>query len=123
MGLRKTCRQRSLVMSYKAKQGDIITLDFDPQAGHEQQGRRPALVVSNDSFHKRTNLAMVCPITNSTSGFPMHILLDNRTKTTGEIMCEQAKCFDIKARNAKFKESVPQEIIDEAIDIICGIIE
>ena len=110
-------------MSYEPKQGDIIILDFDPQAGHEQKGRRPALVVSNERFHIRTNLAMVCPITNSTSGFPTHILLDNRTSTTGEIMCEQAKCFDIKARNAKFKESVPEDILEEVIDIICAIIE
>ena len=120
---RKAFRQGSLVMSYKPKQGDIIILDFDPQAGHEQKGRRPSLVVSNEQFHKRTNLAMVCPITNSKSGFPMHIALDNRTSTTGEIMCEQAKCFDFKVRNAKFIEAVPEDIIDEAIDIICAIVE
>ena len=109
-------------MSYEPKQGDIIILDFDPQAGHEQKGRRPALVVSNEQFHARTNMAMVCPITNSKSGFPLHIELDG-TNTTGEIMCEQAKCLDITARNASFKESVPEEIIDEAIDIICAFIE
>ena len=110
-------------MSYKPKQGDIIYLDFDPQTGHEQKGRCPALVVSNDQFHVRTKLAMVCPITNSISGFPLHIKLDSRLNTTGEIMCEQAKCLDIKARNASFSESVPEEILDEAIDIICAFIE
>ena len=110
-------------MSYEPKQGDIIILDFDPQTGHEQKGRRPALVVSNEQFHKRTNLAMVCPVTNTISGFPIHIALNSRTKTKGEIMCEQAKCLDIIARNALFKESVPEEIIDEAIDIICAFIE
>ena len=110
-------------MTYEAKQGDIIMLDFDPQSGHEQKGRRPALVVSNEQFHRRTNLAMVCPVTNTVSAFPMHIMLDGRTKTKGEIMCEQAKCLDIKARNASFKETVPEEIIDEAIDIICAFIE
>ena len=110
-------------MLYKPKQGDIIILDFDPQTGHEQKGRRPALVVSNEQFHIRTNMAMVCPITNSKSGFPLHIMLDSRTSTKGEIMCEQSKCLDIKARNASFKESVPEEIVDEAIDIICAFIE
>ena len=110
-------------MPYKPKQGDIVILDFDPQIGHEQKGRRPALVVSNEQFHTRTNLAMVCPITNSISGFPMHITLDSSTNTTGEVMCEQAKCLDISARNATFKESVPERIIDEAIDIICAFIE
>ena len=110
-------------MPYEPKQGDIVFLDFDPQTGHEQKGRRPALVVSNEQFHKRTNLAMVCPITNSISGFPMHIRLDNRTNTRGEIMCEQAKCLDIISRNASFKESAPDEVLDEAIDIICAFIE
>ncbi|MCL2011030.1 MAG: type II toxin-antitoxin system PemK/MazF family toxin [Synergistaceae bacterium] len=110
-------------MSYEPKQGDIIILDFDPQTGHEQKGRRPALVVSNEQFHRRTNLAMVCPVTNTASGFPLHVTLDGGTDTKGEIMCEQVKCLDIKARNALFKESAPEEIIDEAIDIICAFIE
>ena len=110
-------------MSYKPKQGDIIFLDFNPQTGHEQKGRRPALVVSNEQFHARTKLALVCPITDSISGFPMHIKLDSRTNITGEIMCEQAKCLDIKARNASFSESAPEDILDDAIDLICAIIE
>ena len=69
-------------MLYKPKQGDIIFLDFNPQIGHEQKGRHPALVVSNEQFNIRTNLVMVCPITNSISGFPMHIKLDSRTNMT-----------------------------------------
>ena len=107
-------------MAYIPSQGDIITLNFDPQIGHEQRGRRPALVVSNDEFHKRTTLVMVCPITNNISGFPAHILLDNTTVTTGEIMCEQVKCLDINARNASYRETVPVDILDEVIDIICA---
>jgi mRNA interferase MazF len=110
-------------MTYKPKQGHIIVLDCDPQTGHEQKGRRPCLVISNDQFHARTSLAMVCPITNTTSGFPLHVQLDDRTKTTGEIMCEQAKCLDLSARNATFKEIAPADIIDEAIDVICSYIE
>ena len=110
-------------MSYEPKQGDIIFLDFDPQSGHEQKGKRPALIVSNEQFHVRTNLAMVCPITNFKSGFPMHVKLDNRITTTGEIMCEQAKCLDTNARNASFCESVPEEILEKAIDLICAIVE
>lgn len=110
-------------MAYFPKQGDIIVLDFDPQAGHEQRGRRPALVVSNEQFHRLTNMAMVCPITNTLTKFPTHIPLDSRTATTGEIMCEQAKCIDMFARKASFKETAPEDIIDEAIDIICSIVE
>jgi len=110
-------------VSYNPKQGDIIILNFDPQTGHEQKGRRPGLIVSNDQFHKRTNMAMVCPITNTISNFPAHITLDDRTDTSGEIMCEQVKCLDISARNVSYKESVPDDIIDEAIDLICSFVE
>ena len=107
----------------RLKQGDIIVIDFYPQAGYEQKGRRPCLVVSNDQFHVRTKLTMVCPITNTISGFPLHILLDKRTNTTGEIMCEQVKCLDINARNFSYKETVSEDILDEVIDMICSFVE
>ena len=110
-------------MPYSPKQGDIVIINFDPQTGHEQKGRRPSLIVSNDQFHKHTNMAMVCPITNTISGFPTHIALNERTQTTGEIMCEQVKCLDIAARDVSYKETVPDDIIDEAIDLICSFVE
>jgi mRNA interferase MazF len=123
MGYGRAGRPGGVVMTYTPKQGDIILLDFDPQSGHEQRGRRPALVVSNDTFHRRTNLAMVCPVTSTVSRFPAHVPLDGRTATTGEIMCEQTKCLDILSRNAAYKESVPGGILEEVIDIICSFIE
>jgi mRNA interferase MazF len=110
-------------MPYSPRQGDIVMVDFNPQTGHEQKGRRPGLVVSNAQFHLRTNMTMICPITNTISGFPTHIVLDSRTKTTGAIMCEQAKCLDIMARNATLTEAAPDDITDEAIDLICSFIE
>jgi len=110
-------------MEYKPAQGDIINLNFNPQAGHEQKGKRPALVVSNEQFHLRTGMVIVCPITNTISGFPTHIALDDRTSTTGEIMCEQVKCLDITARGASYKESAPTDILDEAIDLVFSFVE
>jgi len=103
---------------YQPSQGDIIMLDFGPQAGREQQGRRPALVVSNAEFNKRTKMAIVCPITSKISGFPTHLQLDNRTDTIGAIMCDQIKCLDTTIRNATFKEMIPSDILDDAIDLI-----
>ena len=85
---------------YIPEQGDIIFLDFDPRTGHEQKGRRPAIVVSNNTFNQFTKMALVCPVTNTNKGFPLHVPLDKRTKTTGVIMCEQVKSLDITARNA-----------------------
>jgi mRNA interferase MazF len=105
------------------KQGYIIWLDFDPQTGHEQKGRRPALVVSNEVFNNFSNLAIVCPITNTTKNYPFHIKLDGRTKTTGVILCDQARTLDITARNYEFIEIIPDDILLEVADIIIGFIE
>ena len=110
-------------MGYIPDQGDIITLEFDPQTGHEQKGRRPALVVSNYTFNNFTNIAMVCPITNTNRGFPLHVPLDERTKTNGVIMCEQVKSLDINARNALYQEKAPVDVMGEVLDILVGFLE
>ena len=115
----EACGRRNMV-----KQGDIIWINFNPQAGHEQSGRRPALVISNSSFTQITQkAAMVCPITKTDKSLPFHINLDDRTQTTGVVLCDQAKIIDIQARNFEFIEKAPEEIVLEAIDIINGFIE
>ena len=102
-------------------QGDIIRINFDPQAGHEQSGRRPAIVVSNTDFSRITRVsAMVCPITRTDKSLPFHINLDSRTKTVGVVLCDQAKIIDIKARNFEFIEETPEDILEEVIDTIKG---
>ena len=111
-------------MGYKAEHGDIIWITLDPQIGHEQKGRRPAIVVSNNSFNHFTNsAAMVCPITNTNRNIPIQVSLNNKTKTSGVIMCDQAKILDLQKGNAEFIEKAPQEIIAEVVDIISGFIE
>lgn len=110
-------------MAYIPEQGDIIFLEFDLQAGHEQKGRRPAFVVSNNTFNQFTKIAIVCPITNTNRRFPLHVPLDERTKTTGVIMCEQVKSLDIAARNASFLEKAPKDILEEVVDILIGFVD
>lgn len=105
-------------MSYRPSQGDIVMMDFQPQAGHEQRGRRPALVVSNDSFHRYTKMAIVCPITNTDRGFPMHVRLNEENNTTGVILCEQVKSLDYETRNASFVEVVPDDILGDVLERI-----
>jgi mRNA interferase MazF len=112
-----------MVAPYIPVQGDIILLDFNPQTGHEQKGRRPAFVASNSTFHKLTNLAIVCPIINTDRGFPLHVPLDRRVNTRGVIMCEQAKSLDLSARKATFVEHTTRDIIEEVIDILSGSVE
>ena len=114
----EVCRKRNRV-----KQGDIIWLDFDPQTGYEQKGRRPAIVVSNESFNNFSKMAIVCPITNKNKDHPFHIKLDERTNTTGVILCDQVRTLDITARNYEFIESLPADILCCVSDIIYGFIE
>ena len=104
-------------------QGDIIYLDFDPQSGHEQRGRRPAVVVSNNVFNRFHNMRMVCPITNTDRGIPFHVKLDDRTRATGVILCDQARTLDLAARNASYSESLPPDLLAEVVDIIIGSVE
>lgn len=100
------------------KQGDIIDMDFNPQQGHEQSGRRPAIVLSNDILNQHSSLILVCPITNTNKNHPFHIELDERTETTGVILCDQVKMLDVKARNAQFKEECPEDIWNDARDLV-----
>ena len=105
-------------MPYVPAQGDIIMLDFSPQSGHEQAGRRPAVVISNNAFSQYTHAAIVCPITNTDNQFPTHVALAGRTKTTGVILCEQCKSLDIFARNASFVESLPDDLTAKVKEIV-----
>lgn len=106
------------------EQGDIIWIDFDPQAGHEESKRRPALVVSGqEALSLIKGLALVCPISSHARPFPTHITLDNRTKVTGLILCEQVKSLDVYARNAAFIEKAPREIVQEVLDIIHSMLD
>ena len=99
-------------------QGDIIVMDFNPQQGHEQNGRRPAVVLSNNILNQHSSMAIVCPITNTNKEHPFHIKLDGRTQTTGVILCDQAKMLDVRARNARFLEKCPEEIWKEAKEMV-----
>lgn len=105
------------------KQGDIIKLDLNPQSGHEQAGYRPAVVISNYFFNQKTNLTLVCPITNTNRPFPLHVALDNRTITTGVVLCEHLKSVDLAHRQYKFIEKLPDDLLDEVIAIVFSEIE
>lgn len=103
-------------------QGEIIKVNFNPQAGHEQAGYRPAVVVSNDFFNNKTNLAVLCPITNTDNKFPLHIPLDERTKTTGVILCEHIRTLDIEARGYKVVERLPEDLLEKTLSVISAIL-
>ena len=105
------------------KRGDIIKINFNPQKGHEQAGFRPAVVISNDFFNNKTGLAILCPITNTDNSFPLHVRLDERTVTTGVVLCEHIRTLDINARQYVFVESLPDDILQNITDIVFSEIE
>jgi mRNA interferase MazF len=104
--------------AYVPKQGDIFAVTFDPQSGHEQKGRRPALVVSKDLFNRSTGLAIICPVTNAERGFPFHVPIPKGSKLTGFIMVEQVKSVDFRARRARKIEHVNDELLSEVLSIL-----
>jgi mRNA interferase MazF len=107
-----------LVAAYIPAKGDLISVTFDPQAGHEQRGRRPALVISNDLFNQRTGLAIVCPITNTKRDIPFHVALPQESTITGFVMVEQVKAIDFRARQARFIEKAPETVLNEALSLL-----
>ncbi len=103
---------------YIPRQGDIIAITFDPRSGHEQKGRRPALVVSKDLFNRSTGLAMVCPLTNTERGFPFHVPVPENSSLTGFIMVEQVKSVDFRARRAKRIERASDKLLADVLSIL-----
>jgi mRNA interferase MazF len=106
------------VRRYIPRKGDLITLSFDPQTGHEQKGRRPALVVSNDLFNRHTGLAIVCPITNTDRGFPFHLPVPAASSLMRFVMVEQVKSVDYAMRRARFVEQASKEFVDDVLNLI-----
>lgn len=104
--------------TYIPKQGDLIAITFDPQAGHEQKGRRPALVVSKDLFNSSTGMAIVCPITNTDRDFPFHVPIPKTSKLTGFVMVEQVKSVDFRARRVKRIEPRNDELLSEVLSLL-----
>lgn len=103
---------------YVPRRGDFIAVAFDNHVGHEQQGRRPALVVSNDHFNQRTGLALVCPVTNTRRGYPLHVEVPDGQPVTGFVMVEQIRSIDLRARGARRIGPAPTQVLDEALALL-----
>lgn len=89
--------------------GDLIWLDFDPQAGREQAGRRPAIVISETAFNELTGFAVVCPITNQSKDYAFEVSLPEELAFTGVVLTDQFKSLDVRKRKIKVAGSVPVE--------------
>ena len=112
--------------AYTPRRGDIIRLDFEPSAGHEQQGTRPALVLSPEAFN-RFGLALACPVTRGGSFARGHAwtvpLAGTGLLTDGVVLCNQVRTVDWKARRAQFIEGVSPELIADVLARVATLIE
>ena len=97
---------------------DFISVTFDPQSGHEQKGRRPALVVSNTLFNEQTGLAIVCPLTTTHRGYPFHVAVLGNPDVKGFVMVERVKSIDYHARQAKSLGKASEDLLDEVLSIL-----
>ena len=100
------------------RKGDFIAVNLDPRSGHEQRGRRPALVVSNDLFNRHTGLCVVCPVTSTHRDFPFHVRIPVGHEVTGFVMVEQVKSIDFRSRNAKRLGTAPESTVQEALALL-----
>lgn len=110
--------------AWVAKRGDIIGLDFDPSAGHEQQGTRPALVLSPEAFN-RFGLALACPVTRGGAfarGRAWTVPLSGLS-TDGVVLCNQARTVDLQARHAQFIEAAPPELVADVLARVVTLLE
>ena len=107
---------------YIPRKGDFVVLTFDPQSGHEQKGRRPGLVISNNLFNKSTGLALVCPLTNTDRRIPFHIKVPQDSSLTGLVMVDQVKSVDFEARKAAYVEKAPPDLLADVLAILDAIV-
>jgi mRNA interferase MazF len=111
------------VPEYTPDRGDIVWLHFDPQAGHEQAGRRPALVISPKAYNRKVGLALFCPITSNVKGYPFEVEIPKGSKAQGAVLCDQIKSLDWRVRRAERFCPAPAEVIEEATAKILALVD
>ncbi len=103
-------------MAYVPERGDAVWLDFNPQSGHEQAGRRPALVISPKSYNQKVGLALFCPITNQVKGYPFEVGIPKGSKIKGVVLSDQIKSLDWRARNAARISTLPASVMEDVLN-------
>ena len=102
-------------MAYVPSRGDAVWISFNPQAGHEQAGRRPAIVVSPAEYNRKVGLAIFCPITNQIKGYPFEVVIPTGLRVRGAVLSDQAKSLDWKVRDSELIFRLPTSVIDEVL--------
>ena len=100
---------------YVPQRGDLVWIDFDPQAGHEQAGRRPALVLSPGSYNRATRLALLCPVTSRVKGYTFEVAVTGTKRVTGVLLADQVKSLDWSKRNIAFIEHCDPDLVEDVL--------
>ena len=103
-------------MAYVPERGDAVWLDFNPQAGHEQAGRRPAIVLSPSAYNRKVGLAIFCPITSQVKCYPFEVAIPAGYKVSGAILSDQVKNLDWKVRRAELISKLPSSVTIEVLE-------
>lgn len=102
--------------AFVPERGDIVWLNFDPQSGHEQKGKRPALTISPSAYNSVTGLAIFCPITSKIKNYPFEVIVKDNKKISGAVLSDQVKCLDWRVRRAEFVVRASDFVIDEVCE-------
>jgi len=102
-------------MDYVPERGDLIWITLDPQAGHEQKGRRPALVLSPRLYNERVGMAILCPITSKIKGYPFEVQIPQGLGIEGVILSDQVKNLDWQVREAEFQSRLTESVLEEVL--------
>ena len=101
--------------TYAPNRGDVVWLTFDPQAGHEQAGVRPAVVLSPKAYNERSSLVIVVPVTRQIKGYPFEVVLPSDLPVSGAVLSDQLKSVDWRARDARFICSLPKTVVNSIL--------
>lgn len=108
--------------AYVPDAGDLIWLDFTPQAGREQAGRRPAVVLSPRSYNAKSNLSIVCPVTNQIKGYPFEVRLPDGMPISGAVLADHLKSLDWQQRRAEKAGRVSRRVMEDILDRIAALL-
>ena len=111
-----------MAKAYVPDRGDIVWLQFDPQAGHEQAGRRPAFVVSPRAYNGRVGLALFCPVTARIKGYPFEVPLSESGTARGAVLSDQVKSLDWRARKAARFDRASEDVVAEVTARILALV-
>ncbi len=109
-------------MTAAPERGDLVWISFNPQAGHEQAGHRPAIVLSPRAYNARVGLALICPVTSRGKGYPFEVLLPDGLEVGGWVLADQVSSLDWQARGARVAGTAPREVVDQVLGKLAALL-